>query len=58
MNWTFSEFHLELKDLEEVVKKKAIEIANDICASKSCTKAEAIREGIKKAEEWFLNRSG
>lgn len=58
-NWTFEDFDAELKDLVPAAKKKAIEIANKLLARGEVESQEkAIKEGIKQAEEWFLDSEG
>ena len=58
MDWTFEDFHIELKDLVPEVKDKALEIARRLAKEKDYPKEKAIAEGIKEAEEWFLNSQG
>lgn len=55
MKWTFENFGADLKDLNPLVRKKALEIANQLM-DEGHTEGEAIKKAIKKAEEWFLNR--
>lgn len=55
MKWTFENFGADLKDLNPLVRKKALEIANQLM-DEGYTEGEAIKKAIKKAEEWFLNR--
>lgn len=57
--WTFDDFDAELKDLVPAAKKKAIEIARKLLANGEVeSQEEAIKEGIKQAEEWFLDSEG
>lgn len=57
--WTFDDFDAELKDLVPAAKKKAIEIARILLANGEVeSQEEAIKEGIKQAEEWFLDSEG
>lgn len=59
MKWTFENFDVELKDLTPSVREKAIEIANNLLSTKEVEGQEkAIKEGIKQAEEWFLDAEG
>lgn len=59
MNWTFENFEPELSELKPVVKEKAIQIAEMLLRDKKFTNQyEALKEGIKQAEEWFLNMEG
>lgn len=55
MKWTFENFGADLKDLNPLVRKKALEIANQLM-DEGYTEGEAIKKAIKEAEEWFLNR--
>lgn len=55
MKWTFENFGADLKDLNPLVRKKALEIANQLMDERY-TEEEAIKKAIKEAEEWFLNR--
>ncbi|MEO6349001.1 MAG: hypothetical protein ABIO60_13955 [Aquaticitalea sp.] len=58
MEWTFENFKPELDSLEPNVRKKAMEIAHQLKLEKNCSEAEAIKEGISRAEEWFLDIGG
>ena len=58
MDWTFSKFHLHLKDLRPQVREKAIEIARELIEKKHLPEETAIQEAIKQAEEWFMNSEG
>ena len=59
MNWTFENFEPELADLDPQVKEKAIELAIQFLeAGKFPDQYQALKEGIKQAEEWFLNLEG
>ena len=55
MKWTFENFAADLKDLNPKVREKALEIANRLMEEEEYTEAEAIKEAIKRAEEWFLD---
>jgi uncharacterized protein YdaT len=58
MKEIFDEFEPELKDLKPAVKEKALEIAGKLLTEKSLSREEALKEGIKQAEEWFLDFEG
>ncbi|HTN20733.1 MAG TPA: hypothetical protein VL125_09670 [Pelobium sp.] len=59
MKWTFEDFEPDLRDLKPLVKEKAIEIAIRLLQTGKLTdQREALKEGIKQAEEWFLNIEG
>jgi uncharacterized protein YdaT len=58
MKEIFDEFESELKDLKPAVKEKALEIAGKLLTEKSLSREEALKEGIKQAEEWFLDFEG
>lgn len=56
MEWTFENFEADLRDLNPKVQEKALEIATRLMKEGGYTKEKAIKEAIKEAEEWFLNR--
>lgn len=58
MKWTFENFQADLDDLKPEVRKKALEIANELMDKGNYTKEEAIDEAIKEAEEWYLDSQG
>ncbi len=58
MKELFNEFEPELKELKPEVKEKALEIAGKLLDEKSLSGAEALKEGIRQAEEWFLDLEG
>ncbi len=58
MEWTFEEFKTSLDDLHPDVKEKALEIAKKLVLEKNYTRQNAIKEGIRKAEEWFYDLKG
>ena len=54
-----NEFHPMLSDLAPRVKEKALELAAALLSEGRFTQPdEALREGIKQAEEWFLDLEG
>ncbi|HEX6982437.1 MAG TPA: hypothetical protein VF181_06730 [Balneolaceae bacterium] len=58
MKWTFENFKADLDDLNPAVREKAIEIAKKLMEKDNYSEERAIKEGIKEAEEWFLNSQG
>lgn len=58
MKEIFDEFEPELKELKPKVKEKALEIAGKLLTEKSISRLEALKEGIKQAEEWFFDLEG
>lgn len=58
MEWTFENFKAELKDLTPEVRNRAMEIAHQLRKKGEISESEAIKEGIKRAEEWFLDSEG
>lgn len=56
MEWTFEDTGDNLKDLNPQVRQKAMEIAKRLMEEKEYTEGEAIKEAIKQAEEWFLDK--
>lgn len=57
MKELFNDFGLELDGLNSIVKERAIEIANQLL-EEGLSKKEALKEGIKQAQEWFLDLEG
>ncbi|MDT0651172.1 hypothetical protein [Autumnicola edwardsiae] len=58
MHWMFEDFKTDLDSLNRTVRKKALEIANELMIQGKCTEKEAITEAIKQAEEWFYDLEG
>ncbi len=58
MDWTFENFKADLDDLSPPVREKALEIAQNLMEEGNISEAKAIKEAIKKAEEWFYNSEG
>lgn len=58
MKWTFENIETNLDDLNPRIRNKALEIANRLMEEGGYTEEEAIDEGIKEAEEWFLDTQG
>ncbi|WP_182995360.1 hypothetical protein [Pelobium manganitolerans] len=58
MKEIFNEFETDLKDLKPKVREKAIEIASGLLIKKNYTRQDALKEGIRQAEEWFLDLEG
>lgn len=57
MEWTFERLGVDLKELNPKVREKALELANQL-KEEGYTDAEAIRQAIKEAEEWYLDTQG
>ena len=57
-NSNFDDFNAHLVDLRKEVKEKAIEIAQQLVEDKMMSKEAALKEGIKQAEEWFMDLEG
>lgn len=56
MEWTFENFKADLEQLTPLVRKRAIEIAQKLMEDEEgISEAQAIKMGIKRAEEWFLD---
>ncbi len=55
MDWTFEEFDADLNHLVPHVKAKAIEIAGTLVDKEGYSRDKAIKESIKRAEEWFMD---
>ena len=58
MNWTFENFKVQLENLTPEVRKRAVEIAQNIMKKGGFSEDEAMKEGIKRAEEWFFDSEG
>ena len=58
MDWTFENFKNDLENLEPKVRDKAIEIAKKLMKEEGYTEASAIKEGMDRAEEWFMDIGG
>lgn len=58
MDDIFKEFADQMGDLKPEVQEKAKEIAHQLIEDKKLSKGEAIKEGMKEAELWFLNSEG
>ncbi|HET8864855.1 MAG TPA: hypothetical protein VFM80_04090 [Gracilimonas sp.] len=56
MEWTFEDFEADLRDLNPKVQEKALKIATRLMKEGGYTEGEAIKEAIKEAEQWFLDR--
>lgn len=57
-NWTFEDFHAKLDELDDGIRRKALEIADGLMESGQYTEEGAIQEGIVRAEEWFYDLEG
>lgn len=58
MEWTFNNFKADLENLTPEVRKVAIDIAEKLMKKGDISEDQAIKEGIKRAEEWFLDSLG
>lgn len=58
MNWTFENFNAQLETLTPEVRKRALEIAKNLMKKGGVSEDKAIKEGIMRAEEWFLDSEG
>lgn len=58
MKEIFDEFKPKLSDLKPAVKEKAMKIAGKLLTEKSLSREDALKEGIKQAEEWFVDLEG
>ncbi len=54
----FIEFTDQMGDLKPEIQEKAKEIAHLLMQDEKLSKEEAIKEGMKEAELWFLNSEG
>jgi uncharacterized protein YdaT len=59
MKRTFDDLEPMLKELNPKVREKAIELADEMLVDGRHTDAEqALKDGIKLAEEWFSDLEG
>ena len=59
MNSNFKDFEPMLQDLTSKVREKALELAGQLLVDgKFSDKESALKEGIRQAEEWFLDLEG
>ena len=58
MDWMFEDCRTDFDTLDPVIRKKALEIANQLMKQGKFTEKEAINEAIKRAEEWFYDLEG
>ncbi|SMO82634.1 hypothetical protein [Fodinibius sediminis] len=56
MKWTFEDFGADLKDLNPKVREKALEIANRMMEEGDGSEGEVIKQAVKEAQEWFLDK--
>lgn len=54
----FDDLVNNLKELDPKIKEKAIDIAIQLIKRKKMNREDALKEGIKQAEEWFLDLEG
>ncbi|MGO3181937.1 MAG: hypothetical protein ACTIJ9_03810 [Aequorivita sp.] len=58
MEWTFENFKADLDNLTPEVRKIALQMAHKLMEKGGISEDEAIKKGIKRAEEWFLDSEG
>jgi len=56
MKWTFENYGANLKNLEPQVRGKALEIASRLIEKGGYSEGEAIKQAVKEAREWFLDK--
>ncbi|QNK64535.1 hypothetical protein H7F33_08670 [Pedobacter sp. PAMC26386] len=56
MKWTMENYPLEMKGLKPALKKKAIEIANQLKKDGKIRELAIVDEAIRLAQEWSLNK--
>jgi uncharacterized protein YdaT len=58
MPWDENNYPPEFAGLTPEVRAKAIEIANELIQRQNFDEATAIKEAIRRAEEWEMDRQG
>lgn len=58
MKEVFKEFEADLKDIRPEIREKALEIAAMLLMNNDYNRQDAMKEGIRLAEEWFLDLEG
>ncbi len=58
MEDVFKGFESDFKDLKPQIREKAIEIAKQLLMDGEYKREDALKEGIRQAEEWFLDSEG
>lgn len=58
MESSFNDLITFLKGHDPKVKEKAIEFAIRLMKEKKLNKEDALKEGIKQAEKWFIDLEG
>ena len=58
MEWTFENLDTHLQDLTPEVRQKAREIAEELVKKKHYSEEKAIKEAIKRAQEWLYDSEG
>tara|TARA_R100001143_G_scaffold63595_1_gene73207 strand:+ start:21565 stop:21741 length:177 start_codon:yes stop_codon:yes gene_type:complete len=56
MGRRFEDFGYNLRELNPLVRRKALEIANHLMEEEGYIEGEAIKEAIKQVQKWFLDR--
>lgn len=57
MTWTKTDYPLAMKNLNEEVREKAIEIANALVEKENMNEGMSIPIAISKAKEWSENKN-
>jgi len=57
MTWTKTDYPLAMKNLNEEVREKAIEIANALVEKENMNEGMSILIAISKAKEWSENKN-
>lgn len=58
MKWTFENIDLHLKDLTVEIRQKAKQIAEELKTKENYTEERAVKEAIKRAQEWLFDSEG
>lgn len=58
MESSFNDLAKFLKGHDPKIKEKAIEFAIHLMKEKKLNKIDALKEGIKQAENWFIDLEG
>jgi uncharacterized protein YdaT len=58
MPWTFKTTGVKLDQLQPHVREKAIEIAEKLIKEQHWPEQKAIKEAIRRAEEWGMDEAG
>lgn len=58
MEWTFENLDIHLNDLTIEMRQRARKIAEELIKKKNYTEEKAIKEAIKRAQEWLYDSEG